>query len=135
MEGSPVTVASELSDVSLVVWILAGSVTFLTGVVIFVKWVKRQFDHGAIEAARPVIREEILAALRPITAELRTNGGTSLRDAVNRTEASLEAHRADFAEHVERDDEVAQRVMLLGLEVRNIQQAAVHPDYPPDRPA
>lgn len=128
-------IGSNLTDASAIVWIIAGCVAVITAVAAFIKWVRAQFNHASAEAGRPVMREEIKAALEPIIVELTTNGGSSLRDAVNRTESSLAEHRSEFNDHVIRDDIVAARVELLGIEVRNIQQASVHPDYPADKTA
>ena len=70
---------------SVSVW--AQSIGAILGIIAicygFFRYIDKRLELSRIEDVRPVIRSEIAAALAPIKMELRPNGGSSLRDAVD----------------------------------------------------
>ena len=61
-----------------------------------VRWVKDAAARSVTDAVRAVVREEIA----PLREELRPNGGTSLRDAVDRVERSGARTEQKLDEHI-----------------------------------
>ncbi|SET43644.1 hypothetical protein [Nonomuraea wenchangensis] len=92
--------------------IAGGLVTIATAVAVviqimkFLKKVSNFIDDWQGEPERPGVpgRDGVMTRLEKIEAELKTNHGSSLRDAINRIEANLDDLSSRFDEHVKQSD-------------------------------
>lgn len=92
--------------------------------------VGRLIIQPIVRAVRKVVAtvDRVEAAVVFVEAEMKPNGGSSLRDAVNRIEATVAAHEGRLVI----DD---QRFDRIELKLRGVPQAPLDDDETPETPA
>lgn len=66
--------------------LIASLICVVGGLWAFTVWARKQFRDAVLEDVKPVIQNAIRESLAPVLLELHPNGGSSLRDSVDRLE-------------------------------------------------
>lgn len=78
----------------------------------------KALHNKVVKITTQAVRQELKAELGHINAEVRSNGGTSIKDAVNRLDSdmALVKYRLDQADaHLDKQDEIIENIYKLLL--------------------